>query len=98
MGGYDGLDSTEKWTIGTTSFQQESDLPEGIHGSAATPSYSNEYVGYMVGGSTDIGFTNKVWGLRRQTMAWTEMELKSLKQPREFHSLVNINDSEILGC
>ena len=100
MGGYDSqsLASTENWTIGTTSFQRASDLPEGIYVSAATPSYSNEYVGYLVGGYTANRGTDKVWGLRRQTMDWTEIESKSLVIPRYHHSLVNMVAAEIPGC
>ena len=86
----------EKWKIGTNTFEVSSSLPEGITGSAATSSNSNNYVGYLVGGDTNGGYTNKVWGLRRRDETWVEM--KSLQQRRFEHSLVNLPVSDIPGC
>ena len=99
MGGYyrERLDSTEKWTIGTTSFETASPLKEPLDDTAAVASNSNEYVGYLVGGWTKQ-ITNKVWALRKEDETWIEVESKSLQQRRYLHTLVNLGLSDIPGC
>ena len=98
FGGYGGglFVSMEKWKIGTNTFEVSSSLPEPISYSAATLSNSNNFVGYLVGGVTNGGYTNKVWGLRRRDETWVEM--KSLQKQRGYHSLVNLPVSDIPGC
>ena len=103
MGGYyypgGGLDTTEKWTIGTNAWEASSVLPEKISASAAVSSNSQEYVGYMAGGSTNTeGYTNKVYALRRRDEQWIKLESKSLQQRRAYHSLVNLGPYEVPGC
>ena len=100
MGGYYGglLDTTEKWTIGTNAWEASSVLPVKIYFSAAVSSNSQEYVGYMAGGDTNNGYTDKVYALRRRDERWIQLESKSLQQRRRSHSLVNLGPSEIPGC
>ena len=101
MGGYygGGLDTTEKWTIGTNAWESSSVLPEKNRYSAAVSSNSQEYVGYMAGGITNTdGTTNKVYALRRRDEQWIQLESKSLQQRRREHTLVNLGPSEIPGC
>ena len=95
------LSSTETWTFGTDSWKPSANLPERVEKSAAVPSNSDEYVGYMVGGRTfglkGERFSRKVWALRRKNMTWIEMN-KKLETGRRRHSLVNVPEATVLGC
>ena len=102
IGGYDGevynrLQSTEKWLFGTYSWQPSANFPEKIIGPRAVSANSNEYVGYMAGGTVRYRYTSKVWGLRREDMTWIEMSQK-LKTGRLHHSLLNVPMDKVLGC
>ena len=90
------LESMETWKVGTNKFEVSSILPVPISNSGATSSNSDNYVGYLVGGQTNNGATNKVWGLRRRDLTWIEME--SLQQQKKEHSIVNVVSSDVLGC
>ena len=97
MGGWDGnnnlLSSTEKLIFNDFSRQWEmaSDLSEVLSGSAAVSSKSKKFVGYLVGGkSGDNRGISRIWGLQRSDMRWIELS-KSLKTPRHFHTVVNVN-------
>ena len=95
------LSSTETWIFGTDSWKPSANLPERVEKSAAVPSNSDEYVGYMVGGRTfglkEERFSRKVWALRRKNMTWIEMN-KKLETGRRRHSLVNVPEATVLGC
>ena len=101
MGGYGAryneLQSTEKWLLGRESWQRSANLPEKIRQSRAVSANSNEYVGYMAGGTARYAYTSKVWGLRRKDMTWIEMSQK-LKTGRLHHSLLNVPMDKVLGC
>merc|ERR1712218_169996 len=100
MGGFNGanLDTTEKWTIGTNAWKISSVLPEKIRSSAAVSSNSQVYIGYMAGGGTTGGPTNKIYALRRRDEKWIQLESKSPQQQRYRHSLVNLGPYEVPGC
>ena len=72
-------------------------FPEKIIGSRAVSANSNEYVGYMAGGTVRHRYTSNVWGLRREDMTWIEMSQK-LKTGRLHHSLLNVPMDKVLGC
>ena len=44
------LDTTEKWIIGTDSWQTSSNLVRKITGSSAVSAKADDYVGYLAGG------------------------------------------------
>ena len=109
MGGYNDnngiLKSTETWTFGTDLWVSGGNLPEAVAFSAAAKSNSNDILGFLVGGRTENGrtertdgFTSKVWHLRRQDKRWIEDSSKTLKTPRYWHTAVNIPGNQIPGC
>ena len=98
-GGYNGnrLASTEQWNLDTNQWISTPDIPEPLRYSAGVASKSNQYVGFLAGGSTDAGRTNKVLGLRRNDLVWEVMP-QQLKTARRQHSMVNVPADQIPGC
>ena len=78
-------------------WESTTDLTEPLSSSAAVASNSNDFIGYVAGGWTNNGDTDKIWGLRRTDLNWVEMP-KRLQMPRGFHSMVNVVSDEIPGC
>ena len=91
------MKSTEKLRIGNSIWESTTDLPEPLYLSAAVASNSNDFIGYVAGGWTNNGRTDKIWGLRRTDLSWVEMP-KRLQKSRNSHSMVNIASDEIPGC
>ena len=98
FGDYRRLKSTEKLNLNENfNWESTTDLPEPLSYSAAVASNSNVLIGYVAGGSTNNGRTDKIWGLRRTDLNWVEMP-KRLQKSRWSHSMVNIASEEIPGC
>ena len=92
------LKSTEKLKMNEQlSWESTTDLPEPLSSSAAVASNSNQFIGYVAGGNTNNGRTDKIWGLRRTDLNWVEMP-KRLQKTNYGHSMVNIASEEIPGC
>ena len=84
------MKSTEKLRINENmSWETTTDLPESLVYSAAVASNSNKYIGFVTGGYTSYGLTDKVWGLRRTDIEWVEMP-KRLQKSRRGHTMVNV--------
>ena len=83
-------DVNRKWEMGST-------LKEPLTYSAAVFLRSNEFVGYLVGGYTNSGMKNKIWGLRRSDQQWIDTS-KRLKIARYAHTVVNAYDNQIPNC
>lgn len=102
MGGRDQIpndfSSTEslKFDEANSEWKMSSNLPESLLSSSAVSSKSNEFIGYVAGGSFKYGGAgiSKIYGLRRRDMEWIELS-KKLKKGRKHHSLVNANTNEI---
>ena len=90
------LSSTEKWTLEESSWQPSANLPEAISYSSAVSSNTDEFIGYMAGGSP-TGYSKNIYGLTRRQMEWIKLN-KTLKIGRDEHSLLNIPANQILGC
>ena len=106
VGGYDGhwnrLSSTEKWTLGQSSWQPSANLSETITSSSAVSSNTDEFIGYMAGGysntrETGHRYVSDIYGLRRRDEAWIKLN-KTMKTGRHSHSLLNIPANQVLGC
>ena len=93
---YNELISTEKWTLEENSWQPSANLPEAISYSSAVSSNTDEFIGYMAGGSP-TGYSKNIYGLTRRQMEWIKLN-KTMKIGRYGHSLLNIPANEILGC
>lgn len=91
------LSSTEKWTLGQSSWQPSANLPETISESSAVSSNGNKFVGYLAGGWTGKEYSKDIFGLRRRDMTWNKMN-KTMKKRRYLHSLLNIPVNQVLGC
>ena len=98
-GGSDGnrLASTEQWNLGTNQWISTPGLPEPLYSSAGVASKANQYVGFLAGGNTNAGRTNKVFGLRRSDLVWEVMP-QQLQIARDDHSMVNVPADHIPGC
>ena len=79
------------------SWESTTDLTEPLSSSAAVASNSNQFIGYVAGGNTNNGLTDKIWGLRRTDLKWVEMT-KRLQIPRYRHTMVNLASDDIPGC
>ena len=91
---YNGLSSTEKWTLEENSWQPSANLPESSYfRSSAASSYSEEFIGYMTGEFP----SRNIYGLRRRQMEWIKL-IKTMKTGRYRHSLLNIPANQVLGC
>ena len=91
------LDTTEKWIIGTDSWQPSSNLVRKITDSSAVSAKSDVYVGYLAGGWASGYFSDEIWGLRRSDDTWVKLE-KTLETRRGYFSLLNIPANKVLGC
>ena len=91
------LDTTEKWIIGTDSWQTSSNLVRKILGSSAVSAKSEDYVGYIAGGWSGGDWSNEIWGLRRSDDSWVKLT-KALRTRRTYFSLLNIPANQVLGC
>ena len=91
------LDTTEKWIIGTDSWQPSSNLVKKISDSSAVSAKSDEYVGYLAGGWASGSRLNEIWGLRRSDQTWVELTI-TLEKRRSAFSLLNIPANQVLGC
>ena len=103
MGGrgqnYNYLSSTEKLKFNDVNrkWEMASNLKEPLQVSAAVSSRSNEFVGYLVGGTTNNGATSKIWVLRRSDQQWIETS-KRLRIARSSHTVVNAYENQIPNC
>ena len=91
------LDTTEKWIIGTDSWQPSSNLVKKISDSSAVSAKSDEYVGYLAGGWASGQWSKEIWGLRRSDQTWVELTM-TLEKRRQSFSLMNIPANQVLGC
>ena len=94
-----GLATTEKWNLKNNIWEPSTNLNEPLYNSAAVASKSEEYIGFVSGGTTKIKdrSTNNVWGLRRSDEKWIKIK-QGLKTPRSYHTMVNVDSEEIPGC
>ena len=99
IGGYNGnkLATTEKWNLDTNQWESTPSLPEPLYHSAGVASKSNDYIGFVAGGYTSSGRTNKVFGLRRRDLKW-EVIPQRLQTARYHHSMVNLPSDQVPGC
>ena len=93
IGGYGDngkLKSAEKLEINDNwIWESTTDLPETLDEFAAVASNSNNFIGYVAGGTAPNGWNDKVWGLRRADLKWVEMP-KRLQKSRRLHTVVNV--------
>jgi len=87
-------ESTEKLKFNDVNgkWEMASNLKEPLWLSAAVSSRSNEFVGYLVGGTTNNGATSKIWVLRRSDQQWIDTS-KRLRIARSSHTVVNAYDN-----
>jgi len=93
------LSSTEKLKFNDVNgkWEMASNLKEPLWLSAAVSSRSNEFVGYLVGGTTNNGATSKIWVLRRSDQQWIDTS-KRLRIARSSHTVVNAYENQIPNC
>ena len=99
-GGYNRnnyLATTEKWNIDTNQWESTPSLPEPFKQSAGVSSKSIDYIGFVAGGYTNSGRTNKVLGLRRRDQNWEVMP-QQLQTARNSHSMINLPSDQVPGC
>ena len=95
MGGVDPqyhlLSSTEKLKVNDVNrkCKMASYLKRPLDKSAAVSSRSNEFIGYLVSGSTYNGRTTKIFGLRRSDQQWIRLSQR-LWISRYHHTAVNV--------
>ena len=99
IGGWNGtrLATTEKWNLDTNKWESTPSLPESLYKSAGVASKSMDYIGFVAGGYTNNGNTNKIFGLRRRDLKW-EIMPQQLQTARDSHSMVNLPSDQIPGC
>ena len=99
IGGFIGyrLFTTEKWNLDTNKWESTPSLPESLYKSAGVASKSMDYIGFVAGGYTNNGNTNKIFGLRRRDLKW-EIMPQQLQTARDSHSMVNLPSDQIPGC
>ena len=83
------LKSTETFNEANSKWEMGPNIKKSLLYSAAVSSRSNEYIGYIVGGTST---TPKFWALRRRDMEWIEIS-KDFEVRRMMHSLVNMKKS-----
>merc|ERR1712060_826248 len=91
------LASTEKLNMTSYTWEYASDFPLTIQYSAAVASKSKKYIGFIAGGESEKGPTNKIWGLRRNDHKWIEMS-QTLQTERDRHSMVNLDMTDMPEC
>ena len=100
-GGYNNknriLTTTEKWNLDTNQWELTQSLPEPLSSAAGVASKSIDYIGFVAGGQTNYGKTNKLFGLRRRDLKWEVMPQR-LQTARRDHSMVNLPSNQVSGC
>ena len=92
------LKSSEKLKLNEIlEWESTTDLSEPLSDSAAAASNSNVFIGYVAGGHTNNGSTDKIWGLRRTDLKWVEMP-KRLHTSKYGHTMLNVASDELPGC
>lgn len=91
------LPTTEQWRLDTNQWITTPDLPEPLAFSAGVASKSSQFVGFVAGGNTNAGTSNKIYGLRRTDLTWEVMP-QQLQTARRSHSMVNVPADQIPGC
>ena len=99
IGGWNGtrLATAEKWNFDTNQWESTPSLPEPLAFSAGVASKSMDYIGFVAGGETSSGYTNKIFGLRRRDLEWEVMP-QQLQTARAWHSMVNLPNDQVPGC
>lgn len=99
IGGSNGrrLATTEKSNLDTNQWEPAPSLPEPLLSSAGVALKSIDYIGFVTGGYTNSGTTNKVFGLRRSDLNWEVMP-QQLQTARSLHSMVNLPSHQVPGC
>ena len=99
IGGWNGnrLATTEKWNLDTNKWELTPSLPETLDDSAGVSSNSIDYIGFVAGGYTSSGNTNKIFGLRPRDLKWEVMP-QQLQTARNGHSMVNLPSDQVPGC
>ena len=95
--GSNRLATTEKWNLDTNQWESTPSLPEPLTYSAGVASKSMDYIGFVAGGNTNSGITNKIFGLRRRDLNWEVMPQR-LQTARNSHSMVNLPSDQVPGC
>ena len=105
FGGYPGpLKSTEVLNVNDLTWSDGPDLPIGIYGNAGVESNDNQYLGFSVGGSIDNGAQeedpskNTIYGLQKSGGNQKWVEFKSMDEPRNYASVVNVPSSLLTFC
>ena len=100
IGGWNGnnnLATTEKWNLDTNQWESTPSLPEPLNSAAGVASKSIDYIGFVAGGETNSGYTNKIFGLRRRDLKWEVMQ-QQLQKARHGHSMINLPSDQVSGC
>ena len=89
--------TTRKWNLDTNQWESTPSLPESLSFSAGVASKSMDYIGFIAGGYTNSGTTNKIFGLRRRDLNW-EIMPQQLQTARYHHSMINLPNDQVPGC
>ena len=105
FGGLPGpMRSTEVLNVNDLTWSDGPDLPIGIYGNARVESNDNQYLGFSVGGFSDAGTQeedpnmNTIYGLQKSGGDQKWVEFKSMDEPRNYASVVNVPSSLLTFC
>ena len=96
--------STEVLNVNDLTWSDGPDLPIGMYGNAGVESNDNQYLGFSVGGSIDNGAQeedpskNTIYGLQKSGGDQKWVEFKSMDEPRNYASVVNVPSSLLTFC
>ena len=105
FGGYPGpMKSTEVLNVNDLTWSDGPNLPIGMYENAGVESNDNQYLGFSVGGSIDNGAQeedpskNTIYGLQKSGGNQKWVEFKSMDEPRNYASVVNVPSSLLTFC
>ena len=98
------MKSTKVLNVNDLTWSDGPNLPIGMYENAGVESNDNQYLGFSVGGSIDNGAQeedpskNTIYGLQKSGGNQKWVEFKSMDEPRNYASVVNVPSSLLTFC
>ena len=98
------MKSTEVLNVNDLTWSDGPDLPIGMYSNAGVESKDNQYLGFSVGGSAAVktqgenSSKNTIYGLQKSGGNQKWVEFKSMDEPRNYASVVNVPSSLLTFC
>ena len=99
FGGYPGpLSSTEVLNVNDLTWSKGPDLPIALSGNDGAESFHDDYLGFSVGGWGNAKYLKTIFGLQKTAGSERWIQVQSMTEARQFHTVVNTPSSLLPFC